>query len=706
MFPLSIRAALNDQAARRATLAGFAATVTIPVSILLGSVLLFLVEPMIAKMILPWFGGTAGVWTICLLFFQVTLCIGYIYAHASARLLTPAAQRLLHVGLLAASFLLLPLTPSPGWKPMGEEAPALRVLMLLAVTIGLPFILLSATGPLMQTWLSWHDDEARGLAANPYRLFALSNFGSFLALLAYPIVVEPLFGTGLQARLWSAAYVVFAFACTGTAWVTSLPVSTNRAPDAARAEGRVPSVERILWFVLSAAPSMLLLAVTGHITQNVAAIPLLWVGPLAIYLLTLILCFESSRWYKPALFCIALAEFLPAMMYVGVGSHANSDPRLLVGFYSAGLFTACMLCHGELARVRPRTSHLTSFYLTVAAGGAAGALLTAAVAPAVLDALYDLPIALGLTGIVAILAVHRARPPRGRVQSLTYLGAILLWVLTVGLGAQWEYMDSSSALARVRNFYGALKVVEIAPADGRGAVRRLMHGTIIHGEQFQDPLRRCIPTTYYSPQSGVGLALASLEAAGAIRIGVIGLGAGTLAAYARPQDSIRFYEINPLVPAIASQYFGYLDACGAPWSLRLGDGRLGLEAEPDRQYDLLVIDAFSGDAIPVHLLTVEAFRLYQRHLARGGVIAVHVSNQFLDLAPVVARAADAIETPARLVTNTADAESGRNTAQWVLVSRRPGLFSGRPLANATPIDTPDTIRAWTDDYSNLWRSLK
>ena len=581
--PLSIRAALHDQAVRRAALTGFAATATIPVSILLGSVLLFLVEPMIAKMILPWFGGTAGVWTICLLFFQVTLCIGYVYAHGSARLLTPAGQRLLHVGLLAASLLLLPVIPSPAWKPTGEEAPALRVLMLLAVTIGLPFVLLSATGPLMQAWLS-RRHEAGGLAANPYRLFALSNFGSLLALLAYPIVVEPLFDTVLQARLWSAAYVVFAFACAGTAWVTSLPVSIARAPDAARAEGRVSLVERILWFVLSAAPSMLLLAVTGHITQNVAAIPLLWVGPLAIYLLTLILCFESSRWYKRVLFCIAFAEFLPAMMYAAVGNHANSDPRLLVGLYSAGLFTACMLCHGELAGLRPRTSHLTSFYLTVAAGGAAGALLAAAVAPAVLDALYDLPIALALTGIVAIFVVHRARPPRDRAQLLTYLGAILLWILMVGWGAQWEYMDSSSALVRARNFYGALKVVEVAAADGRGAVRRLMYGTIIHGEEFQDPLRRCIPTTYYSPQSGVGLALASLEAAGAVRIGVIGLGVGTLAAYARPRDSIRFYEINPLVPVIASRDFGYLDSCGAAWSLRLGDGRLGLEAEPDRQY--------------------------------------------------------------------------------------------------------------------------
>jgi hypothetical protein len=703
--PPSIRAALHDQAVRRAALTGFAATATIPVSILLGSVLLFLVEPMIAKMILPWFGGTAGVWTTCLLFFQVTLCIGYVYAHGSARLLTPAGQRLLHVGLLAASLLLLPVIPSPVWKPTGEEAPALRVLMLLAVTIGLPFVLLSATGPLMQAWLS-RRHEAGGLAANPYRLFALSNFGSLLALLAYPIVVEPLFDTVLQARLWSAAYVVFAFACAGTAWVTSLPVSIARAPDAARAEGRVSLVERILWFVLSAAPSMLLLAVTGHITQNVAAIPLLWVGPLAIYLLTLILCFESSRWYKRVLFCIAFAEFLPAMMYAAVGNHANSDPRLLVGLYSAGLFTACMLCHGELAGLRPRTSHLTSFYLTVAAGGAAGALLAAAVAPAVLDALYDLPIALALTGIVAIFVVHRARPPRDRAQLLTYLGAILLWILMVGWGAQWEYMDSSSALVRARNFYGALKVVEVAAADGRGAVRRLMYGTIIHGEEFQDPLRRCIPTTYYSPQSGVGLALASLEAAGAVRIGVIGLGVGTLAAYARPRDSIRFYEINPLVPVIASRDFDYLDSCGAAWSLRLGDGRLGLEAEPDRQYDLLVIDAFSGDAIPAHLLTLEAFRLYQRHLARGGVIAVHVSNQFLDLAPVVARAADAIETPARLVTNTADAESGRNMAQWVLISSRPGLFSASPLADGTPIDPPDTIRAWTDDYSNLWRSLK
>jgi hypothetical protein len=679
----------------------------IPGSIFLGAMLLFLIEPLIAKMILPWFGGTAGVWTVCLVFFQVALCAGYFYAHGLTRLLSPGRQRLLHLLLLAGSSLLLPVTPSPALRPSGAGEPVLGVLLLLSVTIGAPFMLLASTGPLLQSWLTQGPASGGGWRTNPYRLFALSNVGSLAALLAYPILIEPFLDNRSQAHLWSIGYGVFILACACTAWATHTGrPSHGPAADKDAAARPVSSYDRVLWLLLSAAPSVLLLAVTGHITQNVAAVPLLWIGPLAIYLLTLILCFESSRWYRPGLFCLAFAELAVAMMIGAVGRHANSDPRVLVALYSAGLFAACMLCHGELAARRPRAAALTGFYLTVATGGAAGAVLVGAVAPAVFNYLYDLPIALALTGAVVLLALAKSVRSSSRRIKAAFAGAILLWLAVAGWGGVQEYDESRGAVVRMRNFYGALQVIREL-GDGTQAGRKLlMHGTIMHGAESLDPARRCRPMTYYGRTTGVGLALAALQKTGAVRVGIIGMGVGELAGYARPGDLFRFYEINPSIPLIATHDFGFLGNCGAAWSVRLGDGRLGLEREPERRYDLLVVDAFSGDAVPVHLLTVEAFELYRQHLAADGVLALHISNQFLDLAPVVARSGEAIGLEARQVINQPAAGDDAAVANWVLLSARQDLYKAGELAHANVIRPQASVRAWTDDYSNLWRSLR
>jgi hypothetical protein len=668
-------------------------------TVFLGSLLLFAVEPLIAKMILPWFGGAAEVWIVCLLFFQAALLAGYFYAHLLTRWVAPDWQRFVHVALLALSLFALPVLPSANWKPTGDEDPLWRIIGLLAATIGAPYLLLAATSPLMQSWFA----QRRGADASPYRMFALSNFGSLLALVSYPVAVEPLLATGLQARLWSILYLAFVAIGGATAWATRDGNKMAATPVAAAA---VRPSDRMLWFALSACGVMLLMAITNHLSQNVAAIPLLWVLPLVLYLASFILCFDSDRWYRRALFYILFAELVPAMVYGAGGHHANSGLYILLPLYLIGLFVACMVCHGELAAMRPSAGRLTGYYLTIALGGAVGGVLVGAIAPAIFPALYEFPIALCATGALAIaVACRRARPLDRQAKTIAAL-AVLVWLGTAGWASYQALDDAQGAILQVRNFYGALQVIDRPAENGVPATRVLMHGTIEHGEQIVDPARAMVPTTYYSRRSGVGLALAALQRRGPVRVGVIGLGAGTLAAYGRAGDSFRFYELDPQVADIARRDFSFLRKTPARTEIVLGDGRLRLAAEPTQIFDLLVVDAFSGDAIPIHLLTAEAFALYARHLAKDGAIAVHVSNQYLDLVPVVAAAAGGLGRAARYVGNEGDPALAVNPSDWVLVADN-GFFADPVFAGAARrVTQSGGSAAWTDDYSNLWRRLK
>jgi hypothetical protein len=670
-------------------------------AVFLGSLLLFVIEPMIAKMILPWFGGSAEVWIVCLLFFQVALLVGYLYAHLLTRWATPAQQRAIHIMLLALTVALLPAIPSAAWKPTGAEPPLELILGLLAATIGAPYLLLAATSPLLQVWLTQTGAAER---ISPYRLYALSNLASLLALLSYPVAIEPFLPTSVQARAWSALYLAFAALCGATAWITrdrAASISHAGRPGA----GAVRPLDRLLWFLLAACGATLLMAITNHLTQNVAAIPLLWVVPLTIYLVSFILCFDSDRWYRRTLFYILFAELTAGMIYGAGGHHANSSLYVLLPLYLIGLFVACMVCHGELAALRPRAERLTGYYLILAAGGAAGGVFVGAVAPAIFRALYELPLALCVTAALAIvIAWRRARPlnRQSRVLAAVAVGALLA---AVGWTVRQTIDDSRGAVVQVRNFYGALQVIDRGATAGAPATRRLMHGTIEHGEQIADPARAMQPTTYYSRRSGVGIAIAALQRGGPLKVGVIGLGAGTLAAYGRAGDDFRFYEIDPQVAQIAVHDFSFLGRTPARTEIILGDGRLQLEGNGTQNFDLLVVDAFSGDAIPVHLLTTEAFALYARHLAPRGIIAVHVSNQYLDLAPVVAAAAARLGKTARYLANEGDPASAINPAEWVLVADA-GFFANAAFAAARPIPVPADFAPWTDDYSNLWRRLK
>jgi SAM-dependent methyltransferase len=664
-------------------------------TIFLSAFLLFLVQPLIAKIILPWFGGTASVWTICMLFFQVVLLLGYIYAHICIRM-RGSAQRLVHVALLAAAAAALPLAANAAWKPAGGGDPTWRIFGLLASSVGLPYFVLSTTGPLVQ---AWHARAHRGAA--PYRLFALSNFGSMLALLAYPLAVEPFLALRRQTVIWSVGFAVFALACAVLAW-RSQGAEAPQAPSSGQEPG--PGL-RALWAALACCASVLLLAFTGHMSLNIAAIPFLWVLPLALYLLSFILCFEASGWYRRWLFLPLLGAGLAAVCVTLYRS--NPSILMLIPLYSATLFAACMVCHGELARSKPHPRYLTGFYLMLALGGALGGVLVGLVAPNLFNDLYELPI--GMFALCPLVAAALYRDRASILHGRWALPArIVVAALTLALGAAlFDAYRGNGADARVtvRNFYGVLNVRD--SGEGPDAMRILSHGTIVHGKQFLEPERRDWPTSYYGRESGVGLAILEAGLRGPLRVGVVGLGAGTLAAYGRPGDVVRFYDINPEVAELARSEFSFLKDTPARVEIALGDARLSLEREGGQNFDVLALDAFSSDAIPVHLLTAEVFGTYLRHLKPGGVLAVHISNRYLDLVPVVQQAARRYALEARQVENEDDDNAGVYRSDWILLSASPAAFEGERLKNAADkIETEPQVGLWTDDYSNLYRILK
>ncbi|OUM04072.1 spermidine synthase [Variovorax sp. JS1663] len=662
--------------------------------------LLFLVQPLIAKQILPWFGGSAAVWSICMVFFQVVLLAGYAYADWITRRLRVKAQARLHVALLLASLAFLPIVAAARWKPSGTEDPALWILGLLAVTIGLPYFLLSTTGPLVQSWVArtpW--------GAQVYRYFSLSNLASLVALLCYPLVIEPR-STGLQqAWGWSLAYVVFVLLCAGTTlymarrWASAAPAASASASASASAAGtaaRPRASDYLLWLALPALGAWLLLAITNHITQNVAAVPFLWVLPLSVYLLSFVLTFESDRWYRRRVF-VPLAAAMLVLCAFGLQHRVGSDIKSALPIYVAGLFALCMFLHGEMARLRPASAWLTRFYLMLSLGGAIGGVSVGLVAPQLLPAYYELGIGLVLCALAATVLWRRR--PVGIVASLA-LASCCAWFLS-----KQVQKDMRGQWRMERNFYGALLTSETRTGI-KGPARKLYHGSTKHGEQYLTPELRREPTSYYGRNSGIGRAIAAAPG-GPRRVGLIGLGAGTLAAYGRPGDVYRFYEINPAVFRLADREFSFLADSAARIERVLGDARLSLQREPAQRFDLLAVDAFSGDSIPVHLITTEALDVYLRHLQPEGVIAFHVSNRYLALAPVVERIALARGLHAALVEDEPSKLTGLDESDWVLVARDPRALLRDPLRGATSgLEPTAPLRPWTDDFNNLFEVLK
>ncbi len=681
-------------------------------TILVSAFLLFQVQPLIAKIILPWFGGSAAVWTTCMLFFQMILLLGYLYSHAVVRYLKPRAQTLLHTGLLLVSLLVLPIYPNASWKPAGGGDPLLQILGLLAATVGLPYLLLSTTGPLIQAWYA-----RRFEGAMPYRLYALSNAGSMFALISYPALFEPYFTTHQQSSGWSLGYGLFVVVCAFTAWrsMGNAAVQTHAevSAPADTAAIEAPTLKRyMLWLLLPAVASVLLLAITNHLSQNVAAIPFLWVLPLSIYLLTFILCFEGDGWYRRNPYLQLLAVALGSMAYaVGVDLTGNVPIKVMIPLFAMGLFTCCMTCHGELANLKPHPKYLTHFYLMMSAGGALGGLLVGLAAPHLFNSLYEMPLGLVATALLIsyVLRQDSELPWVRRWYGVLTCVAITL-ALTGYVGWQIKTMVTGSRVL-VRNFYGGLRVRDNGdPKTDMEATRTLTHGTINHGEEYMNIARRNLPTTYYGPNTGIGIAIREKQKTGAINLGVIGLGTGTTAAYGRLGDYVRYYEINPLVLELARREFFYLKDCKAKLDVVMGDARLSLEQElkqgQPQNFDVLAVDAFSSDSIPVHLLTKEAMELYFRHLRPDGILAVHISNRYLDLQPVLLGEVAATHKIARVVDTEDDETQDVFGATWVLITAPSPGFTGEELNNSAPLDTKRNVRLWTDDYSNLFKILK
>jgi hypothetical protein len=646
------------------------------------------VQPLIAKQILPWFGGSAGVWTTCLVFFQSVLLAGYAYADWTTRL-GARRQALIHVLLLAASLATLPIIASSGWKPQGGEQPIARILLLLVATIGLPYFLLSTTTPLLQSWY-WR----RFHAAVPYRLFALSNFASLLALLGFPLLFEPAFDLKQLGWGWSFLFAAFALLCAATAWMSMNGVESQ----ATRRRAEPVLLRRQLqWLALSAMGSVMLLAVTNHITQNVSSVPFLWVVPLALYLVTFILAFDHPRWYLRPAFLALLALLAPAMAWY----IPSLDLAVAAPVYLAGMFAACMVCHGELALLKPDPAHLTRFYLMMSLGGALGAVLVAIAAPLALPGYFELGIALVLLTVLLLF----------RVSSLLRVAGLLVALLTalfVVRGAS-DYTDGVRVMER--DFYGVVRTVDhSSPVP----YRSMYHGAIMHGGQLLGDSFRNTPADYFSPGSGYGRVFASLRdmrPRQPLNVGVIGLGAGVLAAWMEPGDSLAFYEISPRVVDIARREFTFLADTPARTEIIMGDGRLSLEREPPRGYDVLGIDAFSGDSIPMHLVTREAMAIYVKHLKPDGVIVFQATNRFVDLLPVIQRLAAEFGMEAVNVADEPVAESGpeywySSTDQVIVTRNRRLLDWPHVAAAAEEIEPRPDLPLFTDSHHNLLRILK
>lgn len=670
------------------------------VNIFLSAFLLFQIQPMIGKFILPWFGGTPAVWSTAMLFFQALLTGGYAYAYW---LVKQTRQRWIHSALLVLTFVLLallgmiwrsPITPSAEWRPSEVTFPVVSIFLILSVSVGMPYFVLASNGPLMQAWFS------RLQPGFSYaRLYALSNVGSLLGLLAYPVLVEPNFPLQAQGWGWAVGFMVFALVSLAIVF----RLKDERLANAAASPEKTSGSLYFLWLVLSGTASLFLIAVTNQISQEVAVIPFLWVLPLAIYLITFILAFSDSRWYDRRLFALIFSLSSLALLWVFMRA-GDLNVLLQIGVYCLLLFSACMICHGELYQLRPSADQLTSYYLMVSLGGAAGGVFVNFVAPFIFNGYWEFYLGWLMAAVILIVRLLPRWDGKHTLQTRAVLFAFPLSVLLIWAG----FNPGGDHLMAERNFYGVIRVKE----QGDNALA-MIHGVTIHGIQY--PNQPKLATTYYAEDSGVGLLLLNHPKRGhGMRVGVLGLGAGTLAVYGQPGDYYRYYEINEIVIRLAEGeggYFTFIEDSGATSQIVSGDARISLENELNSgepgQFDVLVLDTFSSDSIPVHLVTREAFSIYLQHLSPNGVIAAHISNRHLDLQPVFWKLAQEYGLTILRVDNDASAD-GEFPSVWILLSRDPSALEIPQIqARAQDFSGYSTdIPLWTDDYSNLFQILK
>ena len=691
-------------------------------TIFFSSFLLFQVQPIVSKIILPWFGGSPAVWTTSMFFFQFMLLGGYCYAYGLNRFLPLKSQFGLHLVICIAAVLLLPIYPSESWKTAAVDSePAWSVIQLLGQSVGIQFFLLSTTAPLIQVW--WH----RITRESPYWLYAVSNAGSLIALVSYPVLVEPSLGMRWQAFVWACVFA-------GTACLISLclyfstrgnnqrdalsdQVDDEKKKDTFSAGGTPSWKESAIWILLSSCGSILLIAMTNHFSQNIAVVPFLWVMPLAVYLLSFILTFTKRGVYHRMPFGLIMMGLMSFCSVLYARDDLIDSVPLLLFIHLAALFFGCMICHGELFKTRPASRHITSFYLATSLGGALGGFFVSFIAPQIFLQYYEYPFVLMACCLIFVVAAIRDR------ESALYGGKpIVAWAFIILLLLFFTFqiqrgvkIHSSNALLLRRNFYGVLAVEALSPKQDPRLESRalaLMNGTIKHGTQYLDPKKSDQPTEYYTRDTGLGMAMDYFSKREGKRVGMLGLGVGTIAAYSSKGDVFKAYEINPDVIQLATtpEIFSYWDLLRKREASGLiveGDARINLEKDiregNPQEFDILVVDVFSGDAIPVHLLTSQAFDVYLKHLADGGVMAIHITNRHLDLMPVVRDLA--IRNRMNwLLTRTS------KTFDWVLVAKSVilddmvnGVGKNYKFVRVEP---SRRVVHWTDDYSNLFEVLK
>ncbi len=688
-------------------------------AIFLSAFLVFQVQPLIARYILPWYGGTPAVWTVCLLFFQTGLLAGYAYAHALVSLLREHRRWQVgaHLGLLGLAMLLLPIAPDDSLKPLGgDDSPTLAILRLLVMTVGAPYVLLSASGPLLQHWFA-----AANPGRSPYRLYAVSNIGSMLGLLTYPFIFEPLFPISRQAVLWSAGFAVYALIVAACAW------RMGKSPEAAA--GAVvrdetesprqppPRAGRVtLWVALAATASALLLAITNQMCQDVSVVPFLWVLPLALYLLTFVIAFDQERWYRRsfAMPLAGVAVVLAIWQLDAAWHHRETHIVWQIAIFLTAIFATCFVCHGELARSKPEPRHLTEFYLAIAAGGAMGGGFVSLLAPLLFSGYWEFHLALGaFAALVLLLLLPGILRLRNWIAKAGAAGAAVAMLVAMA-AVLWENVrvTGENAIDVRRGFYGVHRVYD-AKEFGMPTQRMLYHGRILHGMQFTSPDYDWRPTTYYMGGSGIHRAFdfkndREVLIRESLDVGVVGLGAGTIAALAKLGDRMVFYEIDPDVVHIADEHFSFLSNSRAEIETVLGDGRITLANElrdrGSREYDLLVFDAFSSDSIPLHLLTREAFELYFAHLKPDGVLVLNMTNRYIDISDPVRIIASELGAQAWKVGNEATRE-GEYDSNWILVSRDESVGAYLKARDALTPWRHAEARAvrWSDDYANLFQ---
>jgi hypothetical protein len=694
-------------------------------SVFVSAFLLFEVQPMISRYILPFFGGTPAVWSTVQLFFQIFLTAGYAYAYWLISRISTKKQTWVHIAMLMMSLSLVvalgflwpsPITPDASWKPNSVNTPIQDIFKLLLVAVGLPFFLLSTNSPLMQAWF------ARALPGrSPYWLYSLSNIGSLLGLLAYPFIIEPNLTLRAQGWMWAGGYLLFALLAGYAAFrsarttqvATKLPKTVETASVSTKPSRRV----QVLWILFSALGTTLLLAVTSQITQEVAAIPLLWVLPLSIYLLSFILIYSNERWYNQKIFGGLMIAASIGFLWALVSVDANFITRTAA--YCFFLFISVMICTGETYRLRPDPSHLTRFYLMTSIGGALGGIFVNLIAPFLFKGYWELIISFGLVLALA-LAVFVTRKSTNKELQIRFIFNVMvsLTILLVGGFSLYGLMGRNTYgdVFQARNFYGVVRVKEVYPNDAEWHGYNVSHGITIHGVQFTAPDKRSLPTAYFARQSGIGLAMLNHPKYGhGMRVGILGLGIGTLTAYGQPGDDYRLYEINPIMVDLAEGqdgYFSYLEDSPAKKTIILGDARLSLEnelaARGSNNFDMLVMDVFSSDSVPVHLITKEAFDVYLKNLAPDGILAVNISTRYLDLIPVMWQLSKYYNLTMVVIPTEADGDRTVSPSLWVLMSRSPEQFQVPAITERVfPMEDYSTnIRLWTDDFSNLFQILR